>query len=224
MADDVWVDGIDLEPGERLIAHGGVKFATGHFGMVDGLRFFRDFQRRDISESLPDWPPSDAPTEVPVKHTRQTAWRKAGRFTESALSLVMSLAVVSRDSNAIPANLDRANEYDDFPVLWADPGTVAYGAPWQLDPGRNTDKPQAVVWLTQRRVVFTDPVGEPLWEVSRSKLKATSLRRLNNLIPDVVLTFTDGSWIRLATTDYKDIELRGQLASLRPEVTPDQAE
>lgn len=54
---------------------------------------------------------------------------------------------------------DRENEVEDFPVMWAAPGTLARTLPWQLDPARSDEKryrTHAIV--TDRRLVV---VGLP---------------------------------------------------------------
>lgn len=97
------------------------------------------------------------------------------------------------------------NEVDDFPVMWAAPGTLARTLPWQLDPGRRPDTDRTHMVVTDRRVLVLgllndsdDPYDEVLWETDRAAVAVVRRKRFSKYDTDFTVTFTDGSWCRLA--------------------------
>ncbi|MEU9224951.1 hypothetical protein AB0D40_11355 [Streptomyces massasporeus] len=94
---------------------------------------------------------------------------------------------------------------DDFPVMWAAPGTLARTAPWQLDPDRRPQGNTTDRVLTSRRLLFlgtrTGTLGKAdvLAEYPRESLAAARRMRFSEVEADVRLSFADGSWIRLFT-------------------------
>ncbi|MEU1145368.1 hypothetical protein ACFYO9_05905 [Streptomyces sp. NPDC005863] len=201
------------EPGEALLARGDVTFATGEAMRVKGMRWFRDTERKDIQNELPGWP------EGPVYTNRSDGSSVARTVGKGGLMAVggIFMAVLSAAGGNLSGGAfgdsgsdtpdDRADEVDDFPVMWAAPGTLARTLPWQLDPGRTDDKhyrTHAIV--TDRRLVI---VGLPyykkdssriedevLWETPRSNISKVDPRDFKDG-RDFQLTFIDGSWCRM---------------------------
>lgn len=203
------------DTGETLLTRAPVAFATGEATRVSGMRWFRDTRRNDIQDELPGWPAGP-------EYTARSAADVAARKTVKGAAIAAGVAVLSFLSahggnvggtpgtgHGTDTSQDHANEIDDFPVMWAAPGTIARTLPWQLDPGRSPGKrcrTHAVV--TDRRLVV---VGFPhvkgndrliddefLWEVPRSAIARVELRDFG-LGHDANIFFTDGSWCRLAS-------------------------
>jgi len=108
---------------------------------------------------------------------------------------------------------DPANEVEDFPVMWAAPGTVARTLPWQLDPARcptrhmTAYKTEAV--LTERRLLILgswpkESVSE-LWDVPRECIANAEVMPFSEGECDLRLTFTDESWVRLEAHHSKQL-------------------
>ncbi|KAF4405011.1 hypothetical protein [Streptomyces lycii] len=199
------------EPGETLLARTPVTFATGAAMRVKGMRWFRDTGRRDIQGELPGWP------EGPVHTPRSTGTAGTLNVVKGGL-IAMGVAIMgilssqggsvgggSSDQGSDEPD-DRADEVEDFPVMWAAPGAVARTLPWQLDPGRTNAKCYTThAVITDRRLIVLGlPVhkdrflvdDEVLWEVPRSAVAAVEPRDFKDGT-DVKTTFTDGSWCRL---------------------------
>ncbi|MGR4853224.1 hypothetical protein [Streptomyces sp. LARHCF252] len=200
--------------GETLIARAPLTFATGAATQVKGMRWFRDTERKDIQEELEGWP------EGPAYTARSTA-STAGRNTVKGAAMAVGVAVMGllssqagsvgpgRSGKGSETSHDRADEVEDFPVMWAAPGALARTLPWQLDPARapqNEYRTHAVI--TDRRLVI---VGFPyvkgdekriadefLWEAPRSHIKRVELRdfKIGN---DAKIAFTDDSWVRVSS-------------------------
>ncbi|MFI2620025.1 hypothetical protein [Streptomyces sp. NPDC018584] len=205
---NIWQPG----PGEILLARTAVTFATGEAMPVAGMRWFRDTERNDIQNELPGWP------EGPLYKARSkgdSLARNVGKGGVLALGAVIMGILTggggsgpSASKSGTAASEDRADEIDDFPVMWAAPGTIARTLPWQLDPSRAPDPEQyrthAIV--TDRRLVVVGlPVlkkdrkvieDEVLWETPRSTISRVEWRNFRNE-RDVKIVFTDGSWCRL---------------------------
>lgn len=201
------------EPGETLLARANVTFATGAATRVKGMRWFRDIERNDIQGELPGWP--EGPVYTP-RSTGTSLARKTGKGGLMALGGAVMAVLSSAGGNlsgsafsdsGSDAPDDPADEVEDFPVMWAAPGTLARTLPWQLDPGRSDDeryRTHAIV-TDQRLVVVGLPfhkkdlariADEVLWETPRSAISAVEPRDFKHG-RDVRLTFTDGSWCRL---------------------------
>lgn len=205
---DIW----QPESDEILLARTPVTFATGEATPVSGMRWFRDTERNDIQNELLSWP------EGPVYTARSTGdslARSIGKGGALALgAVIMGVLTGGGGSGPSPSKPvseksdDRADEIEDFPVMWAAPGTIARTLPWQLDPARAPDQERyrthAIV--TDRRVVIVGlPVqkkdrsvieDEVLWETSRSTISKVEPRDFKYGL-DVKVHFTDGSWCRL---------------------------
>ncbi|MGW3934097.1 hypothetical protein [Streptomyces phaeochromogenes] len=211
MEPDYW----QPDPGETLLARTPVTFATGAAMRVRGKRWFRDTERNDIQGELSElagWP------EGPVHRVRSSGGAlglnvlKGGAITVG----VLIMAALSSAGGNVGGGVrgsgsgtthDRADEVEDFPVMWAAPGTIARTLPWQLDPGRCkqkhyrthailTDRRLLIVGLPfaeKRREIVKDEV---LWETPRSAIGTVERRDFKDG-DDVKVVFTDGSWCRL---------------------------
>ncbi|RZD87965.1 hypothetical protein [Streptomyces albidoflavus] len=227
------------EPGERYLARVPVCFATGRARRVRGMRWFRDSDRRDIGGELTGWP---AGPEFTVRASTDALWRSGLRGIAQAAGAVVLGVLTSQGGSVGGGSAVRrgsgtpqepADEVEDFPVLWAPPGTVARTLPWQLDPGRRDAKRYTThAIITDRRWVI---VGLPLneknaWAVEDEVLWEGPRRDLRRVEPrdfttgdDVKIVFDDGSWCRLEVrtrprvTRYLDPDLELlPLASLSP--------
>ncbi|MFE0174386.1 hypothetical protein ACFWZ2_18890 [Streptomyces sp. NPDC059002] len=208
------------DPGEILLVRTPVTFATGEAMPVSGMRWFRDTERNDIQNELPGWP------EGPVYTARSTGnslARNIGKGGGLALfAVIMGILTGGGGSGPSPSKSgkatsdDRADEIEDFPVMWAAPGTLARTLPWQLDPARTPDQERyrthAIV--TDRRMVIVGlPVhkkdrtiieDEVLWEAPRSTISQVEPRNFRNE-RDVKIGFIDGSWCRLSALSRNDL-------------------
>ncbi len=221
--------------GDETLQHrAGVYFAKGVAPRVAGARWFRDTGRRDIQPELQEqagWPQGP---EFTVRPAGEQAARRTGRVLGIGVPAVLNVVANALGGSGSPFGSPTArgrpdepeNEVDDFPVMWADPGTVARGAPWQLDPSRRPDTYRTQVALTDRRLVFLGTTtgsiasADVLWEVPRDSV--AELRRMpySELESDVRLTFADSSWIRLTAVNPDDAallirHLQGTIGGLR---------
>ena len=217
-------------PGESLLVRAPVTFATGAAMPVRGMRWFRDPERNDIQHELQGWP--DGPS-----FTARSTTRAAGRSFLKGAALTAGVALMAFLS-AFGGNItaggssgesgsdtpdDRADEVEDFPVMWAAPGTIAQTLPWQLDPAR-ADKKRSTTHLivTDRRLVV---VGLPydqknleliddevLWQCARTDVARLETRDFKDGT-DFKLIFADESWCRLAS--FKRSRLTRYLAPPR---------
>ncbi|MCH5676802.1 hypothetical protein [Streptomyces gilvus] len=197
-------------PGELLLARCLVTFATGVAPKVSGMRWFRDTDRNDIQGELPGWP------EGPVFTPRSEGGGRARSAGRSGLTGLFAVVVGGLESLAGSGSVikgpsapvktppeDPENEVEDFPVMWAAPGTIARTLPWQLDRGRRPAPYQTKAFVTdQRLIVIGYPEGrngetEVLWECRRSDLEAVERKTYSREKADTVIRFADGSWCRL---------------------------
>ena len=204
-----------VPPGRETVQfYTKVDFATGEAPAVHGLCSFRDSQRRDIQAELTGWPyrepfaPRPAPSEKQEKLDKRLGF--AGQLLGGILAAVTQLNGPGTNGPVgTPGQLpdhsdDPANEVEDFPVMWADPGTIARGLPWQLDPWRSGHNYQTLLAVTERGMFVlgydkrTEAPEELLWQLPLSSVR--SIRRLpyclNGL--DVRIDFEDDSWTRLS--------------------------
>ncbi|MFE9767863.1 hypothetical protein ACFYPC_25640 [Streptomyces sp. NPDC005808] len=203
------------ESGETLIARAPVTFATGAAMRVRGMRWFRDTERNDIQNELAGWP---AGPTFAAHSTGGTVARNTVKGVAIAAGVAVLGFLFSHGGNigGTPASdpgtdtsNDRADEVDDFPVMWAAPGTIARTLPWQLDPARSPAKRYRThAVITDRRLVI---VGFPyvkgnenliddefLWETPRSTIERVELRNFKMAL-DAKIYFTDGSWCRVSS-------------------------
>ena len=194
-------------PGETLLMRANAAFATGAAPRVAGLRSFRDGERHDIEADL-DWPPGPGFTP------RDKADRAGVRAIDIALlgiprllSMVANVAAPSGSPFGEPSGPGKAqepeNEVDDFPVMWADPGTTARTLPWQLDPARRPKKYRTEFLLTDQRLLVlgadatvASAPAEELWQLPRDSVAAIERMHFSENGSDVRIRFTDGSWTR----------------------------
>lgn len=180
-----------------------VKFATGVAPAVSGSRWFRDAERNDIQGELAEWP--DGPVFTPRTQGDQAA-RSVGRGLLSAIPVIANIIANIGGAGGSPFGSgagsgkpeEPENEVDDFPVMWAAPGTLARTVPWQLDPGRRPEGYLTDLVLTSRRLLFLDEVGV-LAEFPRESISGARQMEFSRIGADMRLTFADDSWIRLFT-------------------------
>jgi hypothetical protein len=114
------------------------------------MRWFRDTERNDIQSELVGWPEGPVYTARSrgVSLTRNIL--KGGAITVGVVIAGILTSQggggVGRDPRRSGSNSsrDRADEVEDFPVMWAAPGTIARTLPWQWTPAarsRSTTAP-----------------------------------------------------------------------------------
>lgn len=204
------------EPGEMLLSRAPVAFATGTATHVRGMRWFRDPQRNDIQHELPGWPEGPSytarSTGSVVAHKSLKAAAMAGgaailAFLSSAGGNISGSGHAKDESSDTPD--EPADEVDDFPVMWAEAGTLARTLPWQLDPGRADEKHYRThLIVTDRRLVVVSlPYhkkdlklidDELLWECPRADIRSIELKNFKDGT-DFKVQFVDGSWCRLSS-------------------------
>ncbi|MEU6274428.1 hypothetical protein ABZ871_18765 [Streptomyces populi] len=179
------------------------------------MRWFRDTERNDIQHDLAGWP--DGPVFTIRSKSKRRA-RAAGGFGVRAVALVALSAVevlsaagsVGSAPRGTGRSHDHENEVDDFPVMWAGPGTVARTLPWQLDPSRCPQGYRTHVVVTDRRILvvgFPDndtTQDEVLWETTRDSIRDVERRTFTKVGAEAKITFLDGSWCRLAPPEPRD--------------------
>jgi hypothetical protein len=203
--------GTSLDAGEETILWDYVKFATGIAPAVAGRRWYRDPSGRDIEpllEQQAGWPHRDGPTGPPGEPSEDER-DTVGVAVEPA-------GGISGNSASAPLRkyMDPRLEGDDFPVMVAEPRTFAVTAPWQLDPDRRPQEYDVFLTFTNRRFLLTgaDRPKESsirdfyftlprrvLWQVPRDMIARAEWRRYSQREGDVILYFTDGSWVRFQT-------------------------
>jgi hypothetical protein len=207
---NIWQPG----PGETLLARAPVTFATGAAAPVRGMRWFRDLERKDIQHELPGWP--EGPSYTPRSTSGAVADKSLrGAATAAGVAVMAFLSAAggnlsgggtSGDEGSDTPD-DPADEVEDFPVMWAGPGTIARTLPWQLDPGRADQKHHFThLIVTDRRFVIVHlPFVKKdmeliddnvIWECPRSDIGSVELKNFKDG-EDFRVTFVDGSWCRL---------------------------
>jgi len=200
-----------------------VKFATGMAPAVSGSRWFRDPERNDIQGELAEWPVGPVFT---LRTPGDQAARRAGRGFLSAIPVIANIVANIGGAGGSPFGGgagsgkpdEPENEVDDFPVMWAAPGTLARTVPWQLDPGRRSEGYLTDLVLTSRRLLFLDEVGV-LAEFPRESIAGARQMEFSRIGADMRITFADGSWIRLFTGAPRNAErlaevLRGDVQAV----------
>lgn len=197
------------DPDETTLVRTPIRFATGFAPAVAGYRWFRDTERRDIQDELPGWPAGPRytrRTEAAQKVDKVAGGLLSGVFTavQAAVDAVTG-GNTARPGQSRSAPQHPADESEDFPVLWAAPGTLARTVPWQLDPARCPDRHRVDAVVTERRLLLlgigTDLTAKAdvLWQTPRETVAEALLMPFSEGGHDVRVTFTDGSWVRLAT-------------------------
>ncbi|MFI7020733.1 hypothetical protein [Streptomyces sp. NPDC050164] len=201
--------------GETLLARVPVTFASGAAMRVRGRRWFRDTERNDIQRELDGWP--EGPTHaarsmggaVTGSALRGTALTVGVLFMAFLSAFGGNLSGPSSRSGSGSSD-DPADEVEDFPVMWAAPGTIARTLPWQLDPARSKQKHYRthLIVTDSRLVIVGMPFSERdykrvddtvLWETPRAAIGSIERRDFKDG-DDVKVIFTDGSWCRLRTS------------------------
>jgi hypothetical protein len=200
------------EPGETVLTREPISYATGAAVPVAGCRWFRDTERHDIQRELPGWP--EGP-EYTVHPTDEKAARRTGRFLGAAVPALFGAAIEALGGTGSPFSgptalgqpTERDNEVEDFPVMWAAPGTTARTLPWQLDPARRAKDHRTHIVITDRRIVFlqagpaNEDAPQELARISRDLMDRAERMKFSRDESDVRLWFRDGSWVRLDRHD-----------------------
>ncbi|MEU5772488.1 hypothetical protein ABZ819_04180 [Streptomyces venezuelae] len=112
---------------------------------------------------------------------------------------------------------DPENEVDDFPVMWAAPGTLARTLPWQLDPARRPEGYTTDLVVTNHHLLFVGSElglmehGDVLGELPLDAIAEVRHMGFSNLGADIRLTFADRSWVRLFTGARNSAERLDQM-------------
>ena len=197
------------EPGETLLIRTPVAFASGMAAPVAGLRSFRDPARRDIQGELAGWPPR--PPFQPRSGGDQAVGNAVGGIFKAVPAVLNLLSALGGplstpfgDRGAKGETREPENEVEDFPVIWAERGTLARTLPWQLDPARCPKGLRTDLVVTDQRLVVlgigSADLGaraDVLWEAPRASVAAVERMEFSEIKADVRIRFTDGSWTRL---------------------------
>lgn len=199
------------DSGETLLYRTSGRFASGFAAPVSGLRSFRDTAGNDIQSELAGWP-EGKPFVLWTKKDQAVGRTVSGIF--KAVPLLIDLAVWASGSTSHGngpdvggknAPQEPQDEVEDFPVIWAAPGTVARTLPWQLDPARAPKGFHTDLVVTDRRLVVLGHEQNPgvpahvLWHTQRETIATTERREFSEDRSDLKIVFTDGSWTRLTT-------------------------
>jgi hypothetical protein len=209
---------------EDLLLRTTGKFATGIAPAVAGSRWFRDPDRNDIQTELADWP--EGPT-YSLHTTGDRVARRTGRAFLVGIPVIANIIANIGGAAGSPFGdvqvrgkpEEPENEVEDFPVMWAAPGTLARTVPWQLDPARRPEGYSTDLVLTSRRLLFlgtrsgTLDKADELAEFPRDVIAEARQMKYSEVEADVRLTFTDRSWIRLFTGNPDTAERLCQLLS-----------
>src|SRR5690242_12388604 len=145
---------------ESTLVRTPIRFATGFAPPVAGSRWFRDTGRRDIQAELPGWP--EGPRYTLHTQATQTANRVGGGLLGGLATAIKAgvdavtggATVVTGASRGSGKPQHPADEVEDFPVMWAAPGTAARTLPGQLDPARRPERYRVDAVVTERRLVL----------------------------------------------------------------------
>ncbi|MFE9608317.1 hypothetical protein [Streptomyces sp. NPDC006012] len=220
------------EPGETLLARAPVTYATGAAMSVRGMRWFRDTDRNDIQHELPGWPEGPSYAARSAGGTAALKSLKgAGMVVGTAFMALLSAAggniAGPSDNSGSDTPDEPADEVEDFPVMWAAPGSIARTLPWQLDPGRTDQKHQLThAIVTDRRLVVVElPYDkkndeaiddEVLWQCPRTDISKIELKDFRDG-HDFKVVFMDGSWSRLTSTSRRKLT---RYLEITPELLP----
>jgi hypothetical protein len=217
---------------EDLLLRTSAKFASGVSVAVAGSRWFRDTERRDIQAELPGWP--EGPTYA-LHSTGDRAARRTVRALEFGIPFLANLVAniggaMGSPFGDVPVHgkpEEPENEVDDFPVLWAAPGTLARAVPWQLDPARRSKGYFTDIVLTNRRLLFlgnraaTLAKADVLAEFPRESVAGARQMTYSEVEADVRLTFTDDSWVRLSAGNPDSAKRVAQILSGTVQAIPE---
>ncbi|MFI8894958.1 hypothetical protein [Streptomyces paradoxus] len=202
-----------------------VEFASGTAASVAKRRSFRDLERNDIERDLPGWPAR------PAFKVRGFFGKLGVHVLFVTVRLLMLPLYILADALGSPVSPekrgeleDRADEIDDFPVMWAGEGGTARTLPWQLDPSRRSWRTVTEIGLAEQdglvrirshedtargsRHLSWDGGGKVpgseavLWSVPRSEITGAEIKRFSMDESDVKVSFRDGSWARLTSSPH----------------------
>ncbi|MFJ2774896.1 hypothetical protein [Streptomyces sp. NPDC087300] len=211
-----------------------VEFASGTAASVQKRRSYRDRERHDIEPELPGWPPGKP---FAVRGFFGKVGQHALDVVTTLLLLPLRILAGALGGYSTPDKRgpleDRANEVEDFPVMWAGEGETARTLPWQLDPSRRPwpmvteleiDEAEDLVRITAyvdtaRGSRFLEwgggskvPGSEAvLWSVSRQEIASAAVKRFSMAESDFTIAFRDGSWARLETSAHVAAKLVARL-------------
>ncbi|MEU8793485.1 hypothetical protein [Streptomyces sp. NPDC048643] len=179
------------------------------------MRWFRDPARNDIQDDLAGWPEGPVFTILSKSQRRARATgafgvRAAALAVLAAVEMVAAAGSAGSSPRGTGRSHDHENEVDDFPVMWAGSDTLARTLPWQLDPSRCPENYRTHLVVTDRRVLvigFPDDdttQDEVLWQIDRDHVASVERRTFSKVGAEAVITFTDGSWCRLAPPEASD--------------------
>lgn len=213
-------------PNEDVLLRTAAKFATGMAPAVAGSRWFRGSEREDIQQELQaqGWP---AGPSFELNSAGDKAARRTGRALLVGIPMVANIIANLGGASGTPLGevpvrgkpQEAQNEVDDFPVMWAAPGTLARTVPWQLDPARRPEDQATDLVLTDRRLLFlgtrrgTLDKAEELGEFPRESIAHAQQMKFSEINADVRITFVDGSWVRLFTGTPDSAERLDQVLS-----------
>lgn len=212
------------EADEDLLVRTAAKFAAGVSPAVAGSRWFRDPDRNDIQQELSGWP---AGPTYELHATGDRVARRTGRAFAVGIPLIANIianigGAAGSPFGDVPVRgrpEEPENEVEDFPVMFAAPGTLARTVPWQLDPARRPKGYATDLALTSRRLLFlgtktgTLDKADVLAEFPREALAGAKRMTYGEAEADVRLSFVDKSWIRLFTGNPDSAERLCQLLS-----------
>ncbi|MFJ3757416.1 hypothetical protein [Streptomyces sp. NPDC090080] len=212
------------EADEDLLVRTAAKFAAGISPTVAGSRWFRDPDRNDIQQELSGWP---AGPTYELHATGDRVARRTGRAFAVGIPLIANIianigGAAGSPFGDVPVRgrpEEPENEVEDFPVMFAAPGTLARTVPWQLDPARRPKGYATDLALTSRRLLFlgtktgTLDKADVLAEFPREALAGAKRMTYSEAEADVRLSFADKSWIRLFTGNPDSAERLCQLLS-----------
>ncbi|WP_369261199.1 hypothetical protein [Streptomyces sp. R35] len=219
-------------PDEDLLLRTSAKFATGIAPAVAGSRWFRDLERSDIQGELSGWPAGPTYT---LRTTGDRAARRTGRALLVGIPLIANIIANIGGASGSPFGdvpvrgnpEEPENEVQDFPVMWAAPGTLARTVPWQLDPARRPEGYATDLVLTDRRLLFlgtrsgTLAKADVLGEFTRDSIAEARQMKYSEISADVRLTFADQSWIRLFTGNPDSAERLCELLNGTVQAVPE---
>lgn len=199
--------------GETSLLRTPISFASGFADTVSGLRAYRDPDRNDIEPELAGWPPGPGPFTL---HSRaDQSLQRGARGLAKGIPLAIDLALSVFGSNGAlfrPRSAasrgepqEPENEVEDFPVMWAAPGTIARTLPWRLDPARRPERYRTDLVATDQRVLVLGmgpdvaAPAEVLWEVPADAVASAVVKPFSDKGADLRVVFRDSSWARLTT-------------------------
>ncbi|MEW2522136.1 hypothetical protein [Actinacidiphila alni] len=223
-------------PGEVLQMRWPIEFATGVAPLVEGRRSFRGADRRDIERELQaeeDWPGRPEFAVLDAGEQRgQRAVNGLLRWVPTVVGAIVNLGGPSgvggdpREPRDPSESREPENEVQDFPVMWAERGTLARTVPWELDPDR-VEHLATDLAVTDRTVYVlgygpkSPDAAEVLWSTPRSTVTTAEVMPYSGTYPDLRLTFADGSWIRLNAKATSQTQLLVNAVNGTSRVIPD---